>query len=85
VPADKSMSHRALILGALACGESRIDGLLEAKDVMSTRECLVRLGARIEKLAPGSYRVIGSGAEGLVEPQVDRPRGEEGRRGEGEE
>ncbi|MBI4860030.1 MAG: 3-phosphoshikimate 1-carboxyvinyltransferase [Candidatus Riflebacteria bacterium] len=59
VPGDKSVSHRTLILGALAPGESLVEGLLESADVHSTRSCLTRLGARIERLGQGKYRVNG--------------------------
>lgn len=69
VPADKSVSHRSLILSAMATGESRIEGLLESKDVLSTLSCLTRLGVGIEKIAPGCYRVDGLPSGGLMEPK----------------
>lgn len=68
VPGDKSISHRALILGALALGETRIDGLLEADDVINTAEAMRRLGARVERDANGTFRVRGLGVGGFSEP-----------------
>ncbi|WP_417494142.1 3-phosphoshikimate 1-carboxyvinyltransferase [Maricaulis sp.] len=60
-PADKSVSHRALIFAALAHGESRIDGLLESEDVLNTAKAAAALGAEVERLGPGSWRVTGTG------------------------
>ena len=60
-PADKSISHRALIFAALAVGESRITGLLEGDDVLSTAKAVAALGAEVERLGPGSWRVVGTG------------------------
>ena len=65
-PGDKSVSHRALILGALASGETRIDGLLEGADVLATADAMRRFGARVERLGEGRWRVEGQGA--LHEP-----------------
>ncbi len=65
-PGDKSISHRALILGALAEGETRIDGLLEGDDVVRTAEAMQAFGATIERLGEGRWRVVGHG--GLAEP-----------------
>jgi 3-phosphoshikimate 1-carboxyvinyltransferase len=59
VPGDKSISHRALILGALASGETRISGLLEGDDVLHTAEAVRAFGAHVERLAPGGWRVRG--------------------------
>jgi 3-phosphoshikimate 1-carboxyvinyltransferase len=64
VPGDKSISHRALILGALASGESYISGILESADVHSTAGVLRSLGVRIPDLAP-SFRFSGKGLRGL--------------------
>jgi len=58
-PGDKSLSHRALILGALAEGETVIAGLLESADVLATAEALRAFGARVERFGPGRWRVIG--------------------------
>lgn len=60
VPGDKSISHRALILGALAAGETRIEGLLEGADVMRTAEAVRALGARVVRHAEGSWAVTGA-------------------------
>lgn len=59
VPGDKSLSHRALILGALAEGETVIAGLLESEDVLATAEALKAFGLRVERFGPGRWRVIG--------------------------
>ena len=59
VPGDKSMSHRALILGGLASGETRISGLLEGDDVLHTADAVRAFGATVERLAPGEWRVNG--------------------------
>lgn len=59
VPGDKSMSHRALILGGLAEGETRIRGLLEGADVLHTAVAVRAFGARVERLGPGDWSVRG--------------------------
>ena len=69
VPGDKSTSHRALILGLLSIGETRIEGLLEGEDVLRTAEACRELGAFVERLGEGSWRVNGVGIGGLAEPQ----------------
>lgn len=68
VPGDKSISHRALIVGSVAVGETRITGLLEADDVLRTVDALRALGARIDRDADGVWRVFGRGVGGLAEP-----------------
>jgi 3-phosphoshikimate 1-carboxyvinyltransferase len=68
VPGDKSISHRALIFGLLAIGESRIEGLLEGDDVLRTAEACRALGAGLTRDGPGRWRVRGAGIGGLVEP-----------------
>lgn len=68
VPGDKSISHRALMFGALAVGETRIEGLLEGEDVLNTAGALRALGAEIEKGADGIWRTRGRGVGGLAEP-----------------
>lgn len=65
-PGDKSISHRALILGALAHGVSEIDGLLEGEDVLATAAAMAAFGAGVERLADGRWRVTGHG--GFAEP-----------------
>ena len=68
VPGDKSISHRALILGALAVGETRISGLLEGQDVLDTAKAMRAFGADVEHLGPGEWRVHGVGVGGFAEP-----------------
>ena len=67
-PGDKSISHRALILGALAHGETRIEGLLEGEDVVRTAEAMGEFGALVTREAEGRWRVRGHGA--LAEPEA---------------
>ena len=68
VPGDKSISHRALILGALAAGETHVRNLLESEDVAATAAALRALGAAIEQDEEGLWRVQGVGVGGLAEP-----------------
>ena len=68
VPGDKSISHRALMLSALAVGESRIEGLLEGEDVLATAAALRAMGADIERAADGRWHVHGVGVGGLLQP-----------------
>ena len=68
VPGDKSISHRALMLGALAVGETEITGLLEGDDVMRTARAVRALGAEVERGDDGAWRVHGVGVGGLAEP-----------------
>jgi 3-phosphoshikimate 1-carboxyvinyltransferase len=68
VPGDKSISHRALILGALASGETRVAGLAPGLDVQSTARCLLALGAAIEPRRDGVVRVRGGGFGALRSP-----------------
>lgn len=65
---DKSLSHRSLILAAMATGRSRLTGLSRGADVTSTAHCLRELGAKIEHLAPDQADVWGWGEEGPCEP-----------------
>src|SRR5262245_52088630 len=69
VPGDKSISHRALIFGALAVGETRISGLLEGEDVLNTGKAMAALGAQVERLGVGEWRLQGVGVGGFREPQ----------------
>lgn len=69
LPGDKSISHRSLMLSALAVGESRIEGLLEGEDVLATAGALRRMGVEVDRLGPGSWRVWGVGVGGLAEPE----------------
>ncbi|MFV2038082.1 MAG: 3-phosphoshikimate 1-carboxyvinyltransferase, partial [Paracoccaceae bacterium] len=68
VPGDKSISHRALILGALSVGETRISGLLEGQDVLDTAAAMRMFGAQIERLGAGEWCLHGVGVGGLAEP-----------------
>jgi 3-phosphoshikimate 1-carboxyvinyltransferase len=68
VPGDKSISHRALILGALAVGQSRISGLLEGEDVLNTAKSMRALGAEVERTGPFAWSVRGVGVGGFAEP-----------------
>ena len=68
VPGDKSISHRALMFGALAIGETRISGLLEGEDVLRTAGAMRALGAEVARGADGVWRVAGRGIGGLIEP-----------------
>ena len=68
VPGDKSISHRALMFGALAVGETRISGLLEGEDVLRTAAAMRALGADVIQDGPGAWRVAGRGIGGLTEP-----------------
>ena len=68
VPGDKSISHRALMFGALAVGTTRIEGLLEGEDVLRTAAAMRLLGAEVERLGAGRWEVSGRGIGGLVEP-----------------
>ncbi len=65
---DKSISHRALIFGALAEGETQIRGLLESDDVMRTARAMKALGAGTKRTSDGAWKVRGVGAAGLQEP-----------------
>ncbi|WP_455374486.1 3-phosphoshikimate 1-carboxyvinyltransferase [Limibacillus halophilus] len=68
VPGDKSISHRALMFGALSLGETRVSGLLEGEDVLSTAAALKKLGAEIERGADGTWSIWGRGLGALKEP-----------------
>ena len=69
VPGDKSISHRAVMLGALAIGDTRIAGLLEGADVLATVAAIRAYGASAERLAAGEWRITGVGVGGLLEPE----------------
>ena len=68
VPGDKSISHRALILSALAVGETRISGLLEGEDVLNTGKVMRALGATVVRTAEAIWRVQGVGVGGFRQP-----------------
>ena len=69
VPGDKSISHRSLMLSALAVGESRVTGLLEGEDVLATAAAMRAMGADIERIADGSWIIHGVGVGGLMQPR----------------
>jgi 3-phosphoshikimate 1-carboxyvinyltransferase len=68
VPGDKSISHRALIFGALAVGETRISGLLEGEDVINTGKAMRALGAKVERTGEGAWSLHGVGVGGFRAP-----------------
>jgi 3-phosphoshikimate 1-carboxyvinyltransferase len=68
VPGDKSVSHRAALLGALADGVSEVQGYLEAEDCLRTIAAVQALGVEVTRKAPGHYRIAGAGLRGLGEP-----------------
>ncbi len=68
IPGDKSISHRALLFGALAMGRTRITGLLEGHDVIATAEAARAFGARVERMADGTWTVEGVGVGSLLQP-----------------
>ncbi len=78
VPGDKSISHRALMLSALAVGESRITGLLEGEDVLATAAAMRSMGASIERTEDGEWRVHGVGVGGLLQPATALDMGNSG-------
>jgi len=78
VPGDKSISHRALILGALAVGETRISGLLEGEDVLNTAKAMRALGATVERTGDFAWKVHGVGVAGFAEPQAPLDFGNSG-------
>lgn len=69
VPGDKSISHRALIFGAMAVGETKITGLLEGQDVLDTAAAMRALGAEVVQHGPGNWSVHGVGVGGFAEPE----------------
>ena len=78
LPGDKSISHRALILGTLARGTTLITGLLEGSDVMATADALKQLGSIIERADNGIWSVHGIGLNAFVEPQAPLDLGNSG-------
>jgi 3-phosphoshikimate 1-carboxyvinyltransferase len=78
VPGDKSISHRALILGALSVGQTRISGLLEGEDVLNTAKSMRALGAEVERVGDFAYLVRGVGVAGFAEPEAPLDFGNSG-------
>src|SRR5262249_56948943 len=68
VPGDKSISQRALILGALAVGKTRISGMLEGEDVINTSRAMAALGAKVERVGEGAWEISGRGVGGFRPP-----------------
>src|SRR5881396_3977231 len=68
VPGDKSISHRALIFGALTVGETSVSGLLEGEDVLNTAKSMRALGAKVERTGPFAWNVAGVGVGGFAAP-----------------
>ncbi len=78
VPGDKSISHRSLMFGALAVGETRISGLLEGHDVLATADALRAMGATITRHGEGEWSVHGVGVGGLMQPHTALDMGNSG-------
>ena len=78
VPGDKSISHRALMLSALAVGHSRIEGLLEGEDVLATAAAMRAMGATVDRDSAGIWHVDGVGVGGLLQPMQALDMGNSG-------
>ncbi|MGQ3100629.1 MAG: 3-phosphoshikimate 1-carboxyvinyltransferase [Sphingopyxis solisilvae] len=78
IPGDKSISHRSLMLAALAVGESRVTGLLEGHDVLATAAAMRAMGATIERRDVGEWRIHGVGVGGLLQPRAALDMGNSG-------
>ncbi len=78
VPGDKSISHRSLMLSALAIGHSRVEGLLEGEDVLATGAAMRAMGAQIERDAEGVWHIHGVGVGGLLQPETALDMGNSG-------
>ncbi|ARS25733.1 3-phosphoshikimate 1-carboxyvinyltransferase [Sphingomonas sp. KC8] len=78
MPGDKSISHRSLMLSALAVGESVVEGLLEGEDVLATAAAMRAMGADISRNDDGKWRIHGVGVGGLLQPQTALEMGNSG-------
>jgi 3-phosphoshikimate 1-carboxyvinyltransferase len=78
VPGDKSISLRSLILGALTVGETRITGMLEGEDALSTANAMKALGATVERTGDLAWRIMGVGVGGFAEPRAPLDFGNSG-------
>lgn len=78
VPGDKSISHRAIMLGAVALGKTHIKGLLEGEDVLCTAAAMRAMGAKVERLGDGEWEVHGLGVGGLLAPHENLEMGNSG-------
>ncbi|WP_189620799.1 3-phosphoshikimate 1-carboxyvinyltransferase [Novosphingobium colocasiae] len=78
VPGDKSISHRSIMLGALAVGETKVTGLLEGEDVLATAAAMRAMGATVERTGEGAWSVHGVGVGALLQPQAPLDMGNSG-------
>ncbi|MDN3645158.1 3-phosphoshikimate 1-carboxyvinyltransferase [Pontixanthobacter aestiaquae] len=78
VPGDKSISHRSLMFGALAVGETKVSGLLEGHDVIATADALRAMGATIDRTGEGEWSIHGVGVGGLLQPKQALDMGNSG-------
>ncbi len=78
VPGDKSISHRSIMLGALAVGETRVTGLLEGEDVLATAAAMRAMGASVERTGEGEWSVHGVGVGALLQPEAPLDMGNSG-------
>ncbi|MGI9245381.1 MAG: 3-phosphoshikimate 1-carboxyvinyltransferase, partial [Steroidobacteraceae bacterium] len=78
VPGDKSISHRAVMFGALATGRTHVTGFLEGEDCLSTMRAVAHLGVTVQRPAPGEVLVDGVGLQGLHAPGVTLDMGNAG-------
>ena len=78
VPGDKSISHRSIMLGALAVGETRVTGLLEGEDVLATAAAMRAMGATVDRVGEGEWRVNGVGVGALLQPEGPLDMGNSG-------
>lgn len=77
-PGDKSCSHRAVMMAAVAAGESTVTGLLEGEDVLNTARAVKALGAGVERTGQGAWTIAGVGAKGFTTPSGDLDFGNSG-------
>lgn len=78
VPGDKSISHRSIMLGALAVGETKVTGLLEGEDVLATAAAMRAMGAGVQRVGEGEWSVHGVGVGGLLQPDAPIDMGNSG-------
>lgn len=78
VPGDKSISHRAALLGAIAEGTTEVEGFLEGDDCLATLAALTAMGIEVERTGPGALRIRGAGPGGLEAPSAALDLGNSG-------
>ena len=78
LPGDKSISHRAFLIAALAEGTSRLEGVLDSEDCRATAHALAQMGVDIREVSPGSWVVEGRGPDGLTAPEAPLDLGNSG-------